>query len=176
MPYSHGGYSALLPFLLHDPAFESTLKDLEPSFYIELSTRLRKPANYLIKWAENDPLCAAYGHSQSFNVVEWDVFLPPDEVRSYIASSSAMEKGERERAMDAIFRSMIIAHGSTPQLFFEQVGYTWLSRMVFHRVKRCRRSLGGGMTVEDWCTLFSRAMGHETLDLAGALSSVEKVS
>ena len=51
---------------------------------------------------------------------------------------------------------MMIAHGTTPQMVIEQAGM--FSAANFNRVKRSKKSLGGGMAAQSWIQLYARAL------------------
>jgi hypothetical protein len=61
---------------------------------------------------------------------------------------------------------MLIAHGNVVQLVLEQTGY--LKKYNFSRVKRTRKTLGGGIFARQWLSVYSEAMklglGTDTFD------------
>eukprot|EP00519_Triparma_laevis_P013969 CAMPEP_0182493850 /NCGR_PEP_ID=MMETSP1321-20130603/2745_1 /TAXON_ID=91990 /ORGANISM="Bolidomonas sp., Strain RCC1657" /LENGTH=477 /DNA_ID=CAMNT_0024696729 /DNA_START=75 /DNA_END=1505 /DNA_ORIENTATION=+ len=168
IPYSHGGYFGAAPFMLSDVQWITILRILQPDVFVEVARRIFAPSNYLIHWAENNPVCCAYGVLKEMKgeggekkessktqdiVIEWDVFLDPGIVSSFLHCRSPQE---RRHLSEALFKKMLIAHGSTPQLFIEQTGI--LKGYNFWRVKQAKKSLGGGMSAYDWLVLFAAAM------------------
>ncbi|GMH95780.1 hypothetical protein TrVE_jg12749 [Triparma verrucosa] len=168
IPYSHGGYFGAAPFMLSDVQWISILRILQPDVFVEVARRIFAPSNYLIHWAENNPVCCAYGVLKEMKgeggekkesdktqdiVIEWDVFLDPGIVSSFL---QCRDPQERRHLSEALFKKMLIAHGSTPQLFIEQTGI--LKGYNFWRVKQAKKSLGGGMGAYDWLVLFSKAL------------------
>ncbi|KAL3930394.1 MAG: hypothetical protein SGBAC_011786 [Bacillariaceae sp.] len=127
-----------------------------------------------------------YGDSnQCFAIpnLEWDVFLDPklvqrvqivlDEQDKFIAackdgSSSIHPKSDRARQIVSFYKreldqramalvdKMLIAHGNLTQLFLEQTGY--VKNYNYSRVKRTRRTLGGGIYARQWMAVFAEAM------------------
>eukprot|EP00526_Cylindrotheca_closterium_P002558 CAMPEP_0113638788 /NCGR_PEP_ID=MMETSP0017_2-20120614/20334_1 /TAXON_ID=2856 /ORGANISM="Cylindrotheca closterium" /LENGTH=913 /DNA_ID=CAMNT_0000549941 /DNA_START=732 /DNA_END=3473 /DNA_ORIENTATION=- /assembly_acc=CAM_ASM_000147 len=124
--------------------------------------------------------------NQSYAIpnLEWDVFLDPklvqrvqivlDERDKFIVtckdggSSSTHPKSDRarqilsfyqreldQRAM-ALVDKMLIAHGNLTQLVLEQTGY--VKNYNYSRVKRTRRTLGGGIYARQWMAVFAEAM------------------
>ncbi|GMH80319.1 hypothetical protein TL16_g08499 [Triparma laevis f. inornata] len=215
IPYSHGGYFGSAPFMLSDPSWINILRILQPDVFCEVARRIFAPSNYLIHWAENNPVCCAYGvlkeiegyfvegggKSRSVSpirreeeikkekvkvkeeiVIEWDVFLDPGVVSQYLKCTDPVE---RQSLADSLFKKMLIAHGSTPQLVIEQMGV--LKGYNFWRVKQAKKSLGGGMSAYDWLILFSQAleMGEneqndseekpDTMGLAEALNVIARI-
>lgn len=127
-----------------------------------------------------------YGDSNESHAIpnlEWDVFLDPklvqrvqivlDERDKFIAackdgSSSTHPKSDRarqilsfyQRELDqrakALVDKMLIAHGNLNQLVLEQTGYA--KNYNYSRVKRTRRTLGGGIYARQWLAVFAEAM------------------
>lgn len=108
---------------------------------------------------------------------------PPNAVVSqYLKCTDPVE---RQSLADSLFKKMLIAHGSTPQLVIEQMGV--LKEYNFWRVKQAKKSLGGGMSAYDWLILFSQAleMGEneqndseekpDTMGLAEALNVIARI-
>lgn len=118
--------------------------------------------------------------------LEWDVFLDPklvqrvqivlDERDKFLAScqdgschdGSIHPKSDRarqilsfyQRELDqrtkALVDKMLIAHGNLTQLVLEQTGY--VKNYNYSRVKRTRRTLGGGIYARQWMAVFAEAM------------------
>lgn len=197
IPYSHGGFFGAAPFMLSIDRWLAILRQLMPDVYCEVARRVFARSHYLIHWAENNPVCCAFGainslgietpdckedfgaslgtdlntsveeaetaplldtspppHSQSAPtnhqiVIEWDVFLSPNHV-------NILRDHPNPRNSNLLFETMMIAHGSTPQLVIEQAGF--FSAANFSRVKRSKKSLGGGMTALSWIQLYARAL------------------
>uniref|UniRef100_A0A7S4VYF9 Uncharacterized protein n=1 Tax=Ditylum brightwellii TaxID=49249 RepID=A0A7S4VYF9_9STRA len=63
---------------------------------------------------------------------------------------------EIKRRTDILLDRMLIAHGNTTQLILEQTGY--LKTYNFSRVKRTRRTLGGGIFARQWLAVFAEAI------------------
>lgn len=47
--------------MLSDPSWINILRILQPDVFCEVARRIFAPSNYLIHWAENNPVCCAYG-------------------------------------------------------------------------------------------------------------------
>jgi len=85
VPYAHGGFFGAAPYLLNDPKWTVILRTLMPRVYIDISRRAARASSphQLILWAENNPVCAAYGVIHDLRKtgrlpnIEWDVFLHP---------------------------------------------------------------------------------------------------
>ena len=63
---------------------------------------------------------------------------------------------EIKRRTKLLVDRLLIAHGNVPQLMIEQTGY--LKKYNFSRVKRTRKTLGGGIYARMWLAVFSEAM------------------
>jgi hypothetical protein len=187
MPYSHGGFFGAAPFMLANPDWITILRRLLPDVYVEISRRvLNAPARSLMHWAENNPVVAAYGTANELaktgRVVnlEWDVFLDPRLVRrvevaleqqedfitkngtksaSWSTTQKALFKfleAELERRSSLLVDKMLIAHGNLTQLLLEQTGKA--KDYNYSRVKRTRRTLGGGMYARQWVAIYAEAL------------------
>lgn len=183
MPYAHGGFFGAAPFLLTNPHWISILRHLMPDVYVEISRRVTySPASKLIHWAENNPVIAAFGAAHEFEYhnaipnLEWDVFLDPvlvgrveavlDEQEKFLSTNAVhgakakhilryYQKELKQRA-GALVDKMLIAHGNLTQLCLEQTGY--LKSYNYSRVKRTRRTLGGGIYARQWMAVFAEAL------------------
>jgi len=63
---------------------------------------------------------------------------------------------EIKRRTKLLVDRLLIAHGNVPQLMIEQTGF--LKKYNFSRVKRTRKTLGGGIYARMWLAVFSEAM------------------
>lgn len=63
---------------------------------------------------------------------------------------------EIKRRTAILVERMLIAHGNMVQLVMEQTGY--LKKYNFSRVKRTRKTLGGGIYASRWLAVYSEAM------------------
>ena len=74
---------------------------------------------------------------------------------------------EIRRRTSLLVDRMLIAHGNVVQLVLEQTG--WLKKYNFSRVKRTRKTLGGGIFARQWLAVYSEAMklglGGDEFDL-----------
>jgi hypothetical protein len=188
MPYAHGGFFGAAPFMLANPHWISILRHLMPDVYVEISRRVAySPAPRLIHWAENNPVVAAYGAAHTLEDsshipnLEWDVFLDPhlvarvqvvlDQKEKYLSSLATSGKApittaakhilayydrELTRRSETLVDKMLIAHGNATQLVLEQTG--WAKRYNYSRVKRTRRTLGGGIYARQWIAVFAEAL------------------
>lgn len=123
-------------------------------------------------------------HEHAIPNMEWDVFLDPklvqrvqivlDERDKFLAScknggghcsETKTDKSQQilsfyQRELDqrakALVDKMLIAHGNLTQLFLEQTGY--VKNYNYSRVKRTRRTLGGGIYARQWMAVFAEAM------------------
>lgn len=68
----------------------------------------------------------------------------------------AYYEAELRRRVEHLVDNMLIAHGSLTQLVLEQTGY--LKKYNFSRVKRARRTLGGGMFARQWLAVYAEAL------------------
>jgi len=176
IPYAHGGYFGAAPYMLADPLWVDVLRQLMPDVYCEVSKRIFVATPRLIHWAENNPVVAAYGLSNEKKTrgrivtLEWDVFLDPHLVECVENALNELDSMGPESSKDKVFviegrlkllsmrllEKMLIAHGSTSQLMMEQLGFA--KKYNFSRVKRTRRTLGGGIFVEQWLSIFAEAL------------------
>ena len=187
MLYSHGGYFAAAPYMLHDPQWIYILRQLMPDVYVEVARRVHLDSAKLIHWAENNPVVAAYGNIMSQNInghsvaLEWDVFLDPILVtrltKALDVKESLMERSEgslsrryrsknidhlnnliRSRTFNLV-ASMLIAHGNATQLLMEQFPKPhFIKSYNFTRVKRPSKTLGGGIEVWRWLATYAEAL------------------
>ena len=114
--------------------------------------------------------------------LEWDVFLDPklvarvqvvlDEKEKYLSTGSANISGkqndkekehvlayyekELEDRSQALVDEMLIAHGKSTQIIMEQTGYA--KHFNYSRIKRTRRTLGGGIFARQWMAIFAEAL------------------
>jgi hypothetical protein len=183
MPYAHGGFFGAAPFLLANPHWISILRHLMPDVYVEISRRIASsPAPRLIHWAENNPVVAAYGAAHELDThshipnIEWDVFLDPylvhrvevvlREKEKYLAAQDAklpsslhilaFYEKELKRRSQALVDKMLIAHGKLNHLIMEQTGV--MKHFNYSRVKRTRRTLGGGIYARQWMAVFAESL------------------
>ncbi len=63
---------------------------------------------------------------------------------------------EIRRRTELLAERMLIAHGNVAQLVLEQTGY--LKKYNFSRVKRTRKTLGGGIFARQWLAVYAEAM------------------
>jgi len=63
---------------------------------------------------------------------------------------------EIKRRTTILVERMLIAHGNIVQLFMEQTGYQ--KKYNFSRIKRTRKTLGGGIFARQWLAVYSEAM------------------
>jgi len=63
---------------------------------------------------------------------------------------------EIKRRTKLLVDRLLIAHGNLPQLVLEQTGY--IKKYNFSRVKRTRKTLGGGIFARQWLAVYSEAM------------------
>lgn len=75
----------------------------------------------------------------------------------------------------AIFSQVLVAHGSPPQLVLEQLQCNPVSKYVFHRVKKCSFTLGGGVFIDEWLSCFAMAtrMHYDECGKFGELNSMK---
>lgn len=111
--------------------------------------------------------------------LEWDVFLDPALVRRVQVvldqhaefrkqksfsdrseeQSDVIEvyyKQELEERSQELVDKMMIAHGNILQLAIEQLGV--LKEFNYSRIKRTRRTLGGGIYARQWMAVFAEAL------------------
>ncbi len=186
MLYTHGGYFAAAPYMLHDPRWIYILRQLMPEVYVEVARRVHLDSAKLIHWAENNPVVAAYGTlmSRTLNnegslALEWDIFLDPILVARLVRAldvrdSLSQEKNDDSRltnTVNKVIRSrthklvvnMLIAHGSATQLLMEQIPRPhFVKSYNFTRVQRACKTLGGGIEIWRWLAIYAQAlkMGH----------------
>lgn len=189
LPYAHGGFFGAAPFMLGDPFWVNVLCQLMPDVYVEVAKRIFAPTPKLIHWAENNPVVAAYGtmHERECHgrivTLEWDVFLDPylvdrvveaiDNLDNYQGDDELMRealRGNIQSCAILLLEKMLIAHGSTLQLMLEQTGYG--KRYNFSRIKRQRRTLGGGIYARQWLAVYAHAV-KMAMDYKPSLSSEE---
>lgn len=114
-----------------------------------------------------------------FPSLEWDVFLDPTLVRrvqlvldqhaefhrqkarsgrskEQLDNIEAYYQQELKRRSQQLVDKMLIAHGNALQLGVEQIGI--LKDFNYSRVKRTRRTLGGGIYARSWVAVFAEAL------------------
>jgi hypothetical protein len=114
-----------------------------------------------------------------FPNLEWDVFLDPglvrrvqlvldqrsefqrqkatsDRSKEQSDSIEAYYEQELKQRSDQLVDKMLIAHGNTLQLAVEQLGI-WKD-FNYSRIKRTRRTLGGGIYARSWMAVFAEAL------------------
>jgi hypothetical protein len=122
-----------------------------------------------------------YHDSQNCPVIpnmEWDVFLDPqlaqrvqivlEERDKFLATTTTdpnsikakqilnFYQKELEQRSSTLVDKMLIAHGNSTQLMLEQTGYG--KYYNYSRVKRTRRTLGGGIYARQWMAVFAEAL------------------
>ena len=117
IPYVHGAYSAVAPMFIEDAHWMAILRKLMPESHAGVAALVKSsvggPAGVdptrLMKWAENNPIIAAFGTLTSDSgetsskrparphkpALEWDVFLDPAIVRRVDMSLQAVEDMDR---------------------------------------------------------------------------------
>ena len=80
---------------------------------------------------------------------------------------------EIEKRVMLLAEHILIAHGNLSQLALEQTGY--LKQYNFSRVKRTRRTLGGGIYAKHWIMMYAEALKMSTV-LDDDLSSDDEIS
>jgi hypothetical protein len=68
IPYSHGGFFGAAPFMLSVDRWLQILRQLMPDVYCEVARRVFSRSHYLIHWAENNPVCCAFGTIKSLGL------------------------------------------------------------------------------------------------------------
>ena len=196
MPYAHGGFFGAAPFMLANPHWIDILRHLMPDVYVEISRRVvDAPTSKLIHWAENNPVVAAYGTAHELENngrvpnLEWDVFLDPhlvqrvelvlQEKEKFLATCpsgnqlSAEQKSiiryynkQLEQRVQIMVDQMLIAHGNLTQIIWELTGYA--KKYNFSRVKRTRRTLGGGIFARQWLAVYAESIRLGMVDASNA--------
>ena len=115
----------------------------------------------------------------SFPNLEWDVFLDPalvrrvqlvlDQQAEFQRQKSTSDRSkeqsdvieayyqqELKRRSELLVDKMLIAHGNALQLAVEQLGF--FKDFNYSRVKRTRRTLGGGIYARSWMAVFAEAL------------------
>lgn len=89
--------------------------------------------------------------------------LSPSQPSTMPPMASANERlvlkyydNEIRRRTEILIDRMLIAHGNVVQLVLEQTGY--FKKYNFSRVKRTRKTLGGGIYAKQWLSVFAEAM------------------
>lgn len=136
--------------------------------------------------------------------MEWDVFLDPllvqrvqivlEERDKFLATKNQNTRtttrkelqilnfyqNELEQRSRTLVDKMLIAHGNSTQLLLEQTGYG--KYYNYSRVKRTRRTLGGGIYARQWMAVFAEALKlgvgynneEESDDQQDIVSSIKK--
>ena len=92
----------------------------------------------------------------------------PSQTTNYSSERLVLKYYDTEirRRTALLVDRMLIAHGNVLQLVMEQTGY--FKKYNFSRVKRTRKTLGGGIFARQWLAIYSEAMklglGAEELD------------
>lgn len=82
----------------------------------------------------------------------------PSQPTSYSSERLVLKYYDTEirRRTALLVDRMLIAHGNVLQLIIEQTGY--IKKYNFSRVKRTRKTLGGGIFARQWLAVYSEAM------------------
>ena len=99
-------------------------------------------------------------HDSDLPAIEWDLFLDPSLVDKMLEDDGTdlgMNMKIADPLAESLFLRGLIAHGSGPQLILEQLGGLF-RHFNFGRVNRSRKTLGGGITVQEWLTLFAKGL------------------
>jgi len=197
VPYVHGGYAAAAPLFVNDCHWMNLLKRLMPKAYeqvIEYTSTYTTSASIpiLMKWAEHNPLVAAYGVLQgqpyrypsqstapsrirtkepNITAIEWDVFLDPYLVKKI---DQAVEKAatdnnpfaqlEVDALVERLMTRMVLAHGSASQLLTEAIGVAPNFNFAQVAAQSINKSntSSSAIFVTNWLRLFLAALKHET--------------
>lgn len=119
--------------------------------------------------------------AQNLPNIEWDVFLDPalvrrvqvvldrqEDLKLQIAKNKyTKEEGaqidtyynhELKKRSQMLVDKMLIAHGNTIQIIMEQLDLPFMKGFNYSRVKRTRRTLGGGIYARQWMAVFAEAL------------------
>ncbi|GKY96817.1 hypothetical protein MPSEU_000640900 [Mayamaea pseudoterrestris] len=99
------------------------------------------------------------------------IYLPvdlPDQDKGIL---KYYNKQLMKRSQELVDR-MLIAHGNLTQLIIEQTGY--LKHYNYSRVKRTRRTLGGGIYAKQWMSVYAESLRIGVRDDWGNASSPER--
>jgi len=180
IPYIHGGYAAAAPFFLQDKKWMDILRRVMPDAYhdikgkMSLSKKDKLSSIKMMRWAENNPVVAAYGiltgedlrqgmmyssihlPSPKDLALEWDVFLDPSIVYNIehlfeVCDSNPFLEIEIERQFSRLMNRMLLTHGSTTQLIAEALGK--IKRFNFNRVEQ-----NVGAFLPTWLYMFAHAL------------------
>lgn len=115
---------------------------------------------------------AKHGNERATDSKESDdvdgVGSSPSQTTNYSSERLVLKYYDTEirRRTALLVDRMLIAHGNVLQLVMEQTGY--FKKYNFSRVKRTRKTLGGGIFARQWLAIYSEAMklglGAEDLD------------
>ncbi len=157
--YAHGAFMGAAPALLDDPVWRTILAFLMPDVYRDVREAVVAGVRVrgLIPMFENNPVIAAYGvwrhrgdAPEVLEAMEWDVYLDSALVEAW---EDTVDPMGRERVVDALVSTMVIAHASTTDTVQEHIGLCqWAD------VRRTPKSQLGGVEPAAWLDLFGRAL------------------
>lgn len=203
IPYIHGGYAAAAPFFLQNKKWMDILQTVMPDAYQNIRKKIStgKKKNKalssikMMRWAENNPVVAAYGilmgeelrrkmiflgsstllPSPKELALEWDVFLDPNIVHCVenlfkACDSNPFLEIEIERQISRLMNRMLLTHGSTTQLIGEALGR--IKRFNFNRVEQ-----NVGAFLPSWLHIFAQALelgSGKSVSKASTSSSIDE--
>lgn len=126
---------------------------LDPHLMHRVEVVLEKQENFLRSCAPDDAYQELSGKQLRDQVLE-----SVDALGLTASQRSILVYYETElrRRIETLVDNMLIAHGNLTQLVLEQTG--WFKKYNFSRVKRTRRTLGGGMFARQWLAVFAESL------------------
>ena len=121
----------------------------------------RKNAPLLDENSRQKMIKSIEGHQNE--IVSFDDIFEFDEDCSLLLKAHDIEV---QKNTIHLVEKMLIAHGNLTQLILEQTGF--MKRYVFSRVKRSRKTLGGGIFTKQWLGLYAEAL---QIGIAGILDT-----
>jgi len=149
--------------------WSSILQALLPDVHADVTQALKegKGMSSIIPMFENSPITAAFSVYRTHGnrrdkerwAFEWDVFLSPQMVSSWLEHEADREL--RKKIMADILETLLVAHGSP----FENALETVVGSHQYASIRHRPKTQHGGLLAIDWMDMFARA-----LSLAAAAS------
>lgn len=194
--YVHGAYAAVAPLFVEDPFWMEVLQLLMPEAHSQVMKLLKVKYSFgdssytlrtasslasLMKWAQHNPVVAAYGVLQGYpyrpspqatavtnsrarskvpntTPIEWDVFLDPYLVLEIEKAMQAQKQPQLDKLLTSLISRMLLSHGSVSQLMAEALGVA--PKFNFSKLEAQARTATSAFFLTTWLNLFLSALQH----------------
>jgi hypothetical protein len=194
--YVHGAYAAVAPLFVEDPFWMEALQLLMPEAHSQVMKLLKVKHSFgdasytlrtgsslasLMKWAQHNPVVAAYGVLQGYpyrpspqataltnsrarskvpntTPIEWDVFLDPYLVLEIEKEIQTQKQPQLDKLLTSLITRMLLSHGSVSQLMAEALGVA--PKFNFSKLAAQARTATSAFFLTTWLHLFLSALRH----------------